>query len=319
MEKRLNDLKWTPQWTSIIGCYHGCSKYLCFDMSVSWISGGSGHAFIMNIDPKGLCPSGPTAFKNWVINANIGRLGMMTTPVGSTKDFPRFPAKQKEAWELAKESLNYDVPVIAWEVYVPEFYVVNGYDDNGYFASGALDEKLTKSVPWDKLGTTDIGWLWLASVSKEEPKPDIEILKGVIDFTLKFATTRDYLHDNYVSGLEAYDGWINALSSKEAVYNGASYNAAVWAECRYHAGKFLSEMKTKLPGMADPEFDELIKLYGKIAEDLKTVSEIFPFEMKTDKITDDSKINRAIDALKSAKENEKNALKTLVKIEQKLI
>ena len=78
MKKQIAGLRWEPHSVTHLGCVKGCLDYLRAGISWEWLSGDTGHAFIINMH-KVVCPSGPTAWhtemlfrlatKRWVSNA----------------------------------------------------------------------------------------------------------------------------------------------------------------------------------------------------------------------------------------------------------
>lgn len=82
--KKLSNLNWTPAWTSLVGCIHGCLKHLGIDPGFSWLYGGTGHAFIINMSQDGSCPSRPTAWNT----SRFYELGP-TWASGSRESLPR--------------------------------------------------------------------------------------------------------------------------------------------------------------------------------------------------------------------------------------
>jgi hypothetical protein len=49
MKKVIENLKYRPLWISHIGCIKACLDYLDSDISLPWLFGATGHAFVLNI------------------------------------------------------------------------------------------------------------------------------------------------------------------------------------------------------------------------------------------------------------------------------
>ena len=98
---------------------------------------------------------------------------------------------------------------------------------------------------------------------------------------------------------------------------GLSYNTAVWAECRKFAAEFLREAHEKT-GL--DIFDNAIEQYSIVAKKLAEVYSMFPFEPsgQTDYKADGGKIDKAIEAIKTAREAEIAALAEIEAILTKL-
>ncbi len=61
MPKLLDNLRWQRMWTSHLGAIKGCLDYMGLNVSLPWLFGATGHAFVLNVSDV-VCPSGPTAW-----------------------------------------------------------------------------------------------------------------------------------------------------------------------------------------------------------------------------------------------------------------
>ena len=315
--KTLENLKWSPKWVSHLGCLKGCLDYLGLEISDAWLYGGTGHAFIINMATD-ICPSGPTAWKTEMLFELSNNLGYEFDAVFGWKSDQGFYDLQKRAWEFSKEVIDHDQPAYGWELDVPEFYVIYGYDDSNYIYRHFDNAKGFK--PWQELGDTGIGLIELYSVKPTQALEDWIIVKSAFQSVLKHAgNPEDWILENYASGVKGFDIWIKALESGTADRFGMGYNTEVWAECRKYAVEFLHEAKTRLVGKADTLFDEGRNHYQIVADRLSQVSQIYPFQrMEGIKITRDEKCQSAINLLKEARAAESAGLKVLEHIASEL-
>lgn len=313
---RLEGLEWKPAWISHMGCHHGCIDYLGLDISRAWIFGGTGHAFAINIHDE-LCPSGPTAWKTERVDhlaANIGYLVEGVTGHTSQRDFE---ARQKIAWALVTGCIDSNVPCYGWELALPEYYVITGYDDGGYYFSGPGADQARMPLPADEISRTEIGCLEVKCVVPCSPASDEEIVHGAIDFALEHPAGK-YLHENYSSGPAAFELWADALESGRANRFGAGYNGECWRECRKMAEAFLREAKERI-GREDALFDDAIEQYAAVAAALDRVVERIPFENpagdpEEDTVQDDD----AAAAVREAKAAEERGLEALRRLKDAL-
>ncbi len=314
MKKELENLKWTPRWVSYLGCVKGCLDYLGLDVSDAWLFGATGHAFIINVHDV-VCPSGPTAWNTEMLRTLGKNAGYKTCGMTARRGDSDFEEKRKLIWENTKLALDNDLPTYGWELDIPEYYVVYGYDDVGYYYSGPLCGDGAGPKPWRDLGESDIGVLEMYSLVKGEAADDRTTVKEALAFALEFAESpAKWVFPKYKAGLGGFDNWIRALEAGNADGFGTAYNAAVWHECRHFAVEFLKEAKERLGGPAAP-FDEAIANYEVVAENLKKVAELFPFHgLKSEHIQDESRGAEAAEALRAAREAEEAGLAALVKI-----
>jgi len=319
--KILDNCQWVPRWVTHLGCIKGCLNHLGIEMTDAWLFGGTGHAFVINVH-EGVCPSGPTAWNTGSI-FELGRhLGYRTDGFFASKDQPDFAEKQEAAWNQVRQAIDGGIPCYGWELEIPEFYVVYGYDDVGYYFSGPGCDSGKGPKPWQELADTGIGVLEMYSVQPGEAASDRETVKQALVFALRVAgNPSDWIFEGYRAGLAGYDNWIGALEAGTASDMGTRYNAGLWLECRRNAVGFLKEARERLPGAADTLFDQAAAHYGVVAAGLARVEQIYPWSHETSDeavLPVDDTGAAAIDALKAARAAEEAGLQTLGEIIQSL-
>jgi hypothetical protein len=314
VKKELENLRWRPRWVSHLGCVGGCLDYLGVDVSDGWLYGATGHAFILNIHDV-VCPSGPTAWNNEMLRTLGKNVGYESRGLSAERGDADFDEKRKLVWENTKLAIDNGLPTYGWELQVPEYYVVCGYDDVGYYYSGPPCEGVAGPKPWRELGETDIGMIEVYSLTKVEPADDRATVREALAFALAFAESpSEWVFPKYKAGLAGFDKWIKALEDGAANTHGAAYNAQVWHECREFAVKFLEEAKERLGEPAGP-FDDAIDHYGVVAENLKKVAELFPFfEREEGHVKDKERCAEAAAALRAARDAEEKGLKALAEV-----
>jgi len=171
---------------------------------ISWLFGATGHAFLINMHKDGSCPSGPTAWETAHFYDLGKNIGYQIEMVWGDKHQPNFQTKQNAAWDLARASLDDNLPVIGWEMVVAEFYVVNGYDDQGYYFSGPGDEGAPSPKPWQELGESEIGILELYSIKPFQTSAiEVQVREG-LEFALQFNQgSAQYVLPDYLAGKAA--------------------------------------------------------------------------------------------------------------------
>lgn len=309
--KMLDGLRWSPRWASHVGCIKGCLNYLGCDVSDAWLFGATGHAFILNISP-GLCPSGPTDWDTsrfLDLGHNVGFQVEMVEAYCPKEPNPL--AAQERAWDHVRRSIDEGLPCYGWEMDVPEYYVIYGYDKTGYYISGPGCDEGAGPIPWRNLGTSRIGVVFVSSVRRIEPANPRKAVCDALVFALDIGHNRIKWTDR-TGGLAGYDLWIETMEAGKAGRFGLGYNAAVWAESRRFAVEFLKEAKQKLDADLHPLFDRAITQYQTVALRLKTVSEAYPFrKCENASVKANAHAQTAIDALKQARTTEAAALYVL--------
>lgn len=315
MKKEIDNLRWKPMWVSHLGCVKGCLDYLNIDVSDAWLFGATGHAFIINVHEV-VCPSGPTAWKTEMLFRLGNNIGYTIDGIFGFKSDSDFAKKQELAWENTKRAIDEGVPCYGWELDIPEFYVVYGYDGEGYYFSGPGCDSGKGPKPWQELGDTEIGCLEMYAVKPRQAADDATTLKEALGFALEHSKSpAKWIFPKYKAGLAGFDNWIQALESGEADGFGMAYNAAVWSECRGFAVLFLQEARDRVNGQLGSLFDEAICHYEVVSENLRRVADTFPFHgLEPEHIDDKARCRTALGALRTARSAEESGLRALEEI-----
>lgn len=129
---------------------------------------------------------------------------------------------------------------------IPEFYVIHGYDESGYYFNGPLCDDRQGPKPWKELGDTGIGWMEISVVTSAKAADIKTATRDAFIFALDHARHPEkWTFPGYATGLAAFQSWISCLEENRTS-GGVAFNAAVWAECRHFAVSFLKDVQTKL-------------------------------------------------------------------------
>jgi hypothetical protein len=266
-----------------MGCIKGCLDYLGIDVSFPWLYGGTGNAFVLNMND--------TVFVDCAQEWDISMLFDLAPNLGFTVEQFKvehsialempddlFLQKQREAFDFIRARIDRSLPCYAWELtHIPAYYVITGYDDTGYTYSG-WDSSSQGTCPWDKLGTFDVKQIAVNCVHPAEPASDSKTVRDALITVLDRIERPDgwAIGARYRTVLPAYDMWADALESGRANRDGEAYINQVWLECREMAVEFLVEAKTRLPGQCDAAFDESIGHYAVVRDKLRALAELYP-------------------------------------------
>ncbi|MEN6546542.1 MAG: hypothetical protein ABFE07_10905 [Armatimonadia bacterium] len=320
----------TEAWDSYMGCLEGTLKYLKSDISPAWLYGVSGHAFGLNIH-KQLCPSGPHVWSGWgSLQGHEAFLGLKIEQVGPwyKGHDDQYASHKQEAWDRTRQALDAGKPCIGYDFSWGEFYVVNGYDDKGYYYWNTNMGELKQAGPlaWDKYGDGGaVNMIALQYVTATKPTgTPRQAVKAALQWAVDFGARGDandpMAVPAYASGLAAYDQWITALNDPASWKgNGAMYNSQVWRECRHYGVAFLQEAKVKLddPNL-NPLFDDAIKRYQQVERKLGIVCDQFWFDTPASKAPQAERQEKAVQALRQAKRAEQKGLEALTRVTEHL-
>ncbi len=314
MNQELEGLRWHPSWTSHMGCIKGCTDWLVEQgkmsepLSRAWIWGGTGHAFVINIS-KDACPSGPTAWNTERIAANGANLGYRVEGVFGSTSTPDFAEKQKAAIDHVRQSIDDGIPCYSWELEIPEYYVIYGYDDAGFYYNGPTAPNGAGPKLWSEFGDVGTGALEVYSVHPAEAKSDCEIIRAALQFAIEHASDNTpWSFPNYSTGVKAFEIWADAVDAGIANRHGQGYNAEVWLECRSEAVNFLEEVKERISGGV--EFDNAIEKYSAVRDLLKQVRDRYPMPRQGESMEPVSCPETA-ELLRQAANAEREALESL--------
>jgi hypothetical protein len=139
--KQLAGLKWNVAWNSQMGALKGCADYLGIEMSTGWLFGGTGAAFMLTMNNATCGPAGN--LEQIPMMRLCGNLGLAVHGVSAWRNQEDFPLQKRLAWENTKDALDRELPCYGYCLGIPEYYVVNGYRDEGYLFDGIGTEELT--------------------------------------------------------------------------------------------------------------------------------------------------------------------------------
>jgi hypothetical protein len=287
--KNLEGLHWQQRYITQLGCIKGGLDFLGRNISFPWLYGGTGYAFVLNIEET-LDPSGPTCWDTQPLFDLARNLGYQVSgfSLEKNKAGDTFPEKQRQAWEFVRSSLDRGQPCYGWELhpFIPDYYIINGYDDGddnkpaGYYYSGWISGG---PRDWRTLGDMDVQVLQVYRIELIEPEPDDKVVKDALTTVIQHSATASgwFSHPGYATGPAGFDLWAESLESGRAIRDGHSYNAATWLECREMAIGFLHEACQRLPNRCDTSFHETADQYRVVCDQLKKILTLNPFHPET--------------------------------------
>ncbi|WP_199615870.1 RNA polymerase sigma factor [Paenibacillus alkalitolerans] len=285
------------------------------DVSIPEVMGLTGQAFRLNVEAGRIDASGPTTyFWEPVFEAGLHSLGFASSHTGDG-GLPPSPYALSLALTHIQKSAASGRPVIAWDVFAPEFDLITGYDDNEMNVI-ADNGKKRKTIPYEQLGRGGSGGLFVCSIDRVEPVPFEEALRRALRH-IRHHSLGELGFIGYTSGLAAYQMWIRAFDNGAVDELGNAYTASVAADARKHAVQFLQIVQRKLSGMNARFARHAEEYYRDAADFLRRISELFPFP-GGGAAHDPVLRKQAVWLLKEAYEAEAKGLDWLEKLSQQL-
>lgn len=324
-------------WTSVGWALTCVLSYTEQKLSLPMVMGLTGHAFRITICRDDVHIAGPTMYPfQKVLSHGLYNLGW-SCQVIETKDKREVPgenvnlidpslltheARKKralqhelvQALELIHRSVDRGWPVLAWDLFIPEFAVIYGYDDEERRLQ-VLEPACAKenSLAYDDLGRGTLEDLFVLALKEKQPKSLRSMLKDALPMILDHYQGRDEPVEPGVRGLSAYDSWMDAFRSGGIEPNGNAYNIAVVQDARRLAAEFWKEIGAEFNGGSEEDnllrklSGEASELYGQIAEQLQVLVKLFPFPSGGDPQAPENR-EQAIAVLKAVKSLEERAI-----------
>lgn len=209
----------------------------------------SGFAFRMWVSAD-LCPSATSIWqfdmqKPWVENG-----GLSCEYVGRYWGQDDIEEERRlQAIANIKKSIDNGIPAVSWDIGVPEWGLITGYDDETQMFNVLAINDLSNSdnggvqMPYDQLGKREIPILSVLTVTGKTEKSAESILRDTKKLAVSHLKGEEWC-DN-AKGLEAYPALIRHFEADfnpEASWN-LEYFLGTYAPLKYYAWKYFDKMQ----------------------------------------------------------------------------
>jgi hypothetical protein len=315
---KLNEKEWSTTWTSAASAIYGAVSYTDKkELSLVDVMGFTGHAFRMNIDPKTINIAGPTSFPGgYILRRNLCNLGF--TSCLADVDAPIPPVKIEQTIALIQETIDRGVPAIVFDLFIPEFGLIYGYDDELQIFY-AKDVSKDGTITYNQFVEPKIDLLFVTTISESLPHSKYEMLRMALDMIIDHARGREWMHvfkDQFAIGLAGYDAWVGVMERRNADEYGNAYNIGVIADAREFAAQFLRNLAKCWNGAnvvertVRKQAAVAAEQYAVVAEALGQLRDLFPFP-QGGKPKDPETADHAIELLIQAKAAETKGVEAL--------
>lgn len=309
---------WTKSMTTAAMAIYGVVTYTDKkELSLVDIMGLTGHAFRLNIDPIEVNVAGPTSFPGgYIFRRNLCNLGF-TTNMGEAS-VPLSPDKLEQTISLIQRSVDKGYPAIAFDLFIPEFGLIYGYEDDKQIFH-AKDVSREGTITYEQFSQPKIPLLFLVTIEDSLPHSKYEMLRMALEMIVDHARGREWSHvfkESFAQGLNGYDAWITVMKNRQADEFGNAYNTAVAADAREFAVRFLQELAIKwdaenvVERTVRVKATEAARHYEEVAKTLGTMRDMFPFP-EGGMPKNPEQADKAIDLLLFAKKAETKGIEVL--------
>jgi hypothetical protein len=270
-----------PCWRSFVGALSGALAAIDKQpMDLVEIAGRTGFAFYINIHTD-LCPSGPTAFPNdEVVRKAFDQVGWDYERYFSVPSDNTFSAVQRRAIAGIEAGITRGVPAIVWGIGVPEYALVTGFDSEArrFTVSTIGGEGMdAKGLAYGEVGLGPVSFLEVMVPREKAGTDETRVAAEALRMAVNHALGGTLRYRGYTNGLAAYGLWMEALREGRAEAFGMAYNTQVYAEARKFAKEYLADLVTKDLVGATEALGEAAECYERVADNLGTLAEAFPF------------------------------------------
>ncbi|WP_028612060.1 hypothetical protein [Paenibacillus harenae] len=287
-------------------------------MSVVDVMGYTAHAFRIIIDREAVEVGSYSAF-DWPLHhaEQLQNLGFAVQTAGKPNHIPPTSEELEEALGYIQTSLDKGVPALSWDLFIPEWGVIYGYDDENKVLR-CRDVRKDGDLPYEKLGRGEVTEMYVLTITGSYPVDKRSMLKGALKLAVKHAYRQSFEseHASHRNGLAAYDAWIEAFTKRTVDPFGNGVNTGKVWDTREFAAQFLLELSQNWEG-SSPQDDRLRTLaleaseqYAAVAERLGEMRDMFPFPHGGEP-NSDAQAGRALTLLGEAKAAETSGITLL--------
>lgn len=304
-------------WTQAAQAINGLLQYngLKDRFTLVDVMGYTGHAFRINIHRETVDAAGPTMFgPDEVVGDGLRIFGIQNRSL-----FYRTPATPEQLEHFIntlQESIDRGWPVVGWDLFVPEYGLIYGYDHEEQLLH-ARDVEKDGTIAYSRLNDRRYGSLVAITVTNVEPVEPLSMLRQALAFAVRFTRGAAQQPDSpFRHGLEGYDAWIEAFTGRRINIPGQAYNLAVVADAREFAVKFLRSLPEKWPGETPLERDirslagQATTHYADVAAALGQMRLRFPFPQGGEP-NDPGEAEAAVALLREARAAEEKGVQVL--------
>ena len=207
----------------------------------------SGFAFRMWVAAD-LCPSSTSIWsfdgqKPWVENG-----GLACEYVGRYWDMDNIEQQKRlEAIATIKKSIDNGIPAVSWDIGIPEWGLITGYDDEAQVFSTlpAPASHPAGSMPYDILGKRELPLLSVLTITGKTGKPQADILKDTMKLAVTHLKGGEWC-DN-AKGLEAYPALIRhfmpgVFTNENGFAWNREYLLGTYGALKYYAWKYFEKV-----------------------------------------------------------------------------
>ena len=318
-----NDPTFQNHSLTYIGAISGALQSLGSEVTTDDLAGFTGYGFLLSV-PKGrLLLGAPTAHTLWSTFASlIRKFGWKVKSYIEEESLPsdhehnqplsiRDDLRAQKIYEKIKKEIDKDKPVVLWGIPVPEFCIVKGYRNHNYVVStyANLSKELQNQFPYNKIDSEGSVHLIMFDKATDEEISDKDY-KESIERAIYISENKNLGREGYITGVSAYDEWINTLEEIEdegTEYFANAYMIDSFLHGRKSVIKYLEKLSKRFSSFAQSiPLQKAADEYKIVVENYEKLSESFP--RNYDGILTPELCAKGASILRALKEHEEEAI-----------
>ncbi|MEE9410121.1 MAG: winged helix-turn-helix domain-containing protein, partial [Candidatus Heimdallarchaeota archaeon] len=306
-----------------IGAITGALQSLGCTVTVDELAGFLGYGFLLSVSKDDFMLGAITGHTLWSTFASlISKFGWKVKSYIEEEPLPsdhehnqplsiRDDLRAKKIFDKIQKEIDKDKPVVLWGIPVPEFCIVSGYRNNGYVAStyAQLEEDLQNQFPYDKLDAEGTVHLIMFDKPSGDEIKDKDY-KESIERAIYISENKNLGREGYITGIKAYDEWIDRLEKGEdegTEYFANAYMIESFSGGRKSVVEYLKMLVERFSG--SPQSIPLQKAadeYNIVSENYAKLHELFPRVFEG--FFTEEKCKKGASLLRTIKEHEEEAI-----------
>lgn len=228
------------------------------------ITGASGFAFRIWVE-KTLCLSAMSTFDFIsLLKAGVILCGYTCTHITRLWDQEGMEKERREqAHEAIKSAVDDGRAPIAWDIGIPEWGLIAGYDDEKQEYETIDCRGIYGSMPYTQLGKREIPILAVTIPLRPTGETLLDLAPRTVALAICHAHGLEVSFGNDI-GLAAYPAWAALIKTVDQTGFNSQYYAGIYAHLRSCAGSYLQYLAA-----GHSKFEPAAQAYTKTAELLK--------------------------------------------------
>ena len=284
-QKHIPNVEIAANWTSLVGALEGALRALGETRTAAELMGITGHAFRLALaEQEGVLAAAPSAVaadfaRMLPLYRNAGRKLDLITSATWERDFAK---RRKDALKRVRKNIDRGRPAIAYDVHIPEFGIIYGYDDRARtLAVRSLMRRQYGAVLAEERWPVPerSGRLVVLLVGDRERVDPQRARREALRFAVDYAERGDPGDPTGAThGLAAFRRWREAFEHGRAIdASGNALAVQTVQTARRDAARFLRETASTLRDPVTSTLNEAAAVYDRVALTLSQMATLFPY------------------------------------------